>query len=78
MDFLTEFFNKNDLLTVLVIIVLTILTNVFFIIFSYFLVDYIKDGFKKNFSLILICLCVMFSSEFIVFIALKFEIFKLF
>lgn len=78
MDFLTEFFNKNDLLTVLVIIVLTILANVFFIIFSYFLVDYIKDGFKKNFSLILICLCVMFSSEFIVFIALKFEIFKLF
>jgi hypothetical protein len=78
MDFLTEFFDKNDLLTVLVIIVLTILANVFFIIFSYFLVDYIKDGFKKNFSLILICLCVMFSSEFIVFIALKFEIFKLF
>jgi len=78
MDFLIEFFNKNDLLTVLVIIVLTILANVFFIIFSYFLVDYIKDGFKKNFSLILICLCVMFSSEFIVFIALKFEIFKLF
>ena len=77
MDFLIEFFNKNDLLTVLVIIVLTILANVF-IIFSYFLVDYIKDGFKKNFSLILICLCVMFSSEFIVFIALKFEIFKLF
>ena len=78
MDFLIEFFNKNDLLTVLVIIVLTILANVFFIIFSYFLVDYIKDGFRKNFSLILICLCVMFSSEFIVFIALKFEIFKLF
>ena len=78
MDFLIEFFNKNDLLTVLVIIVLTILANVFFIIFSYFLVNYIKDGFKKNFSLILICLCVMFSSEFIVFIALKFEIFKLF
>lgn len=78
MDFLIEFFNKNDLLTVLVIIVLTILANVFFIIFSYFLVDYIKDGFKKNFSLILICLCVMFSSEFIVFVALKFEIFKLF
>lgn len=78
MDFLTEFFDKNDLLTVLVIIVLTILANVFFIIFSYFLVDYIKDGFKKNFSLILICLCVMFSSEFIVFIALRFEIFKLF
>lgn len=78
MDFLIEFFNKNDLLTVLVIIVLTILANVFFIIFSYFLVDYIKDGFKKNFSLILICLCVMFSSEFIVFIALRFEIFKLF
>lgn len=78
MDFLIEFFNKNDLLTVLVIIVLTILANVFFIIFSYFLVDYIKNGFKKNFSLILICLCVMFSSEFIVFIALKFEIFKLF
>lgn len=78
MDFLIEFFNKNDLLTVLVIIVLTILANVFFIIFSYFLVDYIKDSFKKNFSLILICLCVMFSSEFIVFIALKFEIFKLF
>ena len=78
MDFLIEFFNKNDLLTVLVIIVLTILANVFFIIFSYFLVDYIKDGFKKNFSLILICLCVIFSSEFIVFIALKFEIFKLF
>ena len=52
MDFLTEFFDKNDLLTVLVIIVLTILANVFFIIFSYFLVDYIKDGFKKNFSLI--------------------------
>jgi hypothetical protein len=78
MDFLTEFFDKNDLLTVLVIIVLTILANVFFIIFSYFLVDYIKDGFKKNFSLILICLCVMFSSEFIVFVALKFEIFKLF
>lgn len=78
MDFLIEFFDKNDLLTVLVIIVLTILANVFFIIFSYFLVDYIKDGFKKNFSLILICLCVMFSSEFIVFIALRFEIFKLF
>lgn len=78
MDFLTEFFDKNDLLTVLVIIVLTILANVFFIIFSYFLIDYIKDGFKKNFSLILICLCVMFSSEFIVFVALKFEIFKLF
>ncbi len=78
MDFLIEFFNKNDLLTVLVIIVLTILANIFFIIFSYFLVDYIKDGFKKNFSLILICLCVMFSSEFIVFIALRFEIFKLF
>ena len=78
MDFLTEFFDKNDLLTVLVIIVLTILANVFFIIFSYFLVDYIKDGFKKNFSLILICLCVTFSSEFIVFIALRFEIFKLF
>lgn len=78
MDFLIEFFNKNDLLTVLVIIVLTILANVFFIIFSYFLVDYIKDGFKKNFSIILICLCVMFSSEFIVFIALRFEIFKLF
>ena len=78
MDFLIEFFNKNDLLTVLVIIVLTILANVFFIIFSYFLVDYIKDGFKKNFSIILLCLCVMFSSEFIVFIALRFEIFKLF
>lgn len=78
MDFLTEFFDKNDLLTVLVIIVLTILANIFFIIFSYFLVDYIKVGFKKNFSLILICLCVMFSSEFIVFVALKFEIFKLF
>lgn len=78
MDFLTEFFDKNDLLTVLVIMVLTLLANVFFIIFSYFLVDYIKDGFKKNFSIILICLLVLFSSEFIVFIALKFEIFKLF
>lgn len=78
MDFLTEFFEKNDLLTVLVIMVLTLLANVFFIIFSYFLVDYIKDGFKKNFSIILLCLLVLFSSEFIVFIALKFEIFKLF
>lgn len=78
LDFFNEFFTKNDPLTVGVVFVWILMINLVFIIFSHYLVEFIKEGVKKNLSVILVCVFVLFTSEFIAFIALKFEIFKFF